>query len=86
MMMLCRDKKQTQGDEIRELKKSKPDKATMKLHVDELLALKAQYKEETGKDYAPAPAAAAAPPSAKAKAPKTEFKPKPPKNVRKYLL
>lgn len=51
-----------QGDEIRELKKSKPDKATITPHVDDLIKLKAEYKAETGRDYAPpraAPAAAA---------------------------
>ena len=50
-----------QGLEIRELKKSKPDKATIKPHIDALLSLKAQYKDKAGKDYAPSPAAAAAP-------------------------
>ncbi|CAM9921001.1 unnamed protein product, partial [Sphacelaria rigidula] len=56
-----------QGDEIRELKKSKPDKAVIMPHVDELKSLKAQYKTKTGKDYAP-PAAAAPVPKASAKA------------------
>eukprot|EP00904_Undaria_pinnatifida_P011963 jgi/Undpi1/7898/HiC_scaffold_24.g10370.m1 len=54
------------GLEIRELKKSKPDKATIQPHIDELLSLKAQYKEVAGKAYAPAPAAAAKAPAAPA--------------------
>lgn len=60
----------SQGLEIRELKKSKPDKAALKPHIDTLIALKAQYKEKTGKDYVPAPAAAkqAAPAAAAAAA------------------
>ncbi|CAN0530102.1 unnamed protein product, partial [Laminaria digitata] len=49
-----------QGLEIRELKKSKPDKATITPHINALLSLKAQYKEKAGKDYTPAPAAAPA--------------------------
>lgn len=44
-----------QGIEIRELKKSKPDKAALQPHIDILLALKMDYKAKTGKDYAPAP-------------------------------
>lgn len=57
-----------QGLEIRELKKSKPDKATLQPHIDILLALKAEYKTKTGKDYAPAPGVspAALPPKASA--------------------
>lgn len=69
-----------QGDEIRELKKSKPDKATITPFVEDLKALKAQYKAETGKDYA----AAGAAPAAVAKAPtssKTESGPKQAKKV-----
>lgn len=42
-----------QGEEIRELKKSKPDKATITPYIEALLALKTRYKDETGKDYAP---------------------------------
>lgn len=49
-----------QGEEIRELKKSKPDKETIQPYITDLLALKAQYKEEYGKDYAPPPAGIAA--------------------------
>lgn len=41
----------SKGDEIRELKKSKPDKATIQPHIDALIALKTQYKDETGKAY-----------------------------------
>ncbi|CAM9322056.1 unnamed protein product [Pylaiella littoralis] len=54
------DKITSKGLEIRELKKSKPDKAALQPHIDALIALKTQYKEKTGKDYAPAPAGAAA--------------------------
>lgn len=50
----------SQGLELRELKKSKPDKATLQPHIDTLIALKAQYKEKTGKDYVPVPVAAPA--------------------------
>lgn len=85
LISILKQKSPKQGDEIRELKKSKPDKATMKPHVDELLALKGQYKEEAGRDYAPSPAAAVAPASAKLKAPappKKESKPKQSKDVR----
>lgn len=39
------------GDEIRELKKSKADKATLQPHIDALIALKTQFKDETGKAY-----------------------------------
>lgn len=39
------------GDEIRELKKSKADKAALQPHIDALIALKTQYKDETGKAY-----------------------------------
>lgn len=70
----------SQGLEIRELKKSKPDKAALKPHIDTLMALKAEYKEKTGKDYVPvaaapassakkATAAAAAAPAAEAESP-----------------
>lgn len=63
------DRIASQGLEIRELKKSKPDKAVLKPHIDTLIALKAQYKEKTGKDYvAPAPASSSAPPAGKKKA------------------
>ncbi len=39
------------GDEIRELKKSKPDKAALQPHIDALIALKTEYKNEAGKPY-----------------------------------
>lgn len=42
---------QTKGEEIRDLKKSKPEKATLQPHIDALVALKTQYKDETGKPY-----------------------------------
>lgn len=41
----------SKGDEIRELKKSKADKAALQPHIDALIALKTQYKDETGKAY-----------------------------------
>lgn len=41
----------SKGDEIRELKKSKADKASLQPHIDALIALKTQYKDETGKAY-----------------------------------
>jgi WHEP-TRS domain len=53
------------GDAIRDLKKAKADKAALQPHIDALLALKKEYKEVTGKDYA-APGAAAAPAAAAA--------------------
>ena len=61
----------TQGEEIRELKKSKADKATLQPHIDALIALKTQYKEEAGKAYV-APGAVAA--GAKPKEPKSAKK------------
>lgn len=59
----------SQGLEIRELKKSKPDKATIQPHIDALLSLKGEYKEKAGKDYAP-PAAATSSSQPPNKAPK----------------
>eukprot|EP00752_Nemacystus_decipiens_P011622 g10317.t1 len=58
------DKIAAKGLEIRELKKSKPDKAVLKPHVDTLIALKAEYKEKTGKDYVPVAVAPASAPAA----------------------
>lgn len=55
-----------QGDEIRELKKSKPDKATIKPFIDALITLKTQYLQEAGKAYV-APGATAAPANSKPK-------------------
>lgn len=57
-----------QGLEIRELKKSKPDKAALKPHIDTLIALKAEFKEKTGKDYVSTPVAPASAPAAAKKA------------------
>lgn len=65
----------SQGLEIRELKKSKPDKAALKPHIDTLMALKAEYKKKTGKDYVPvaaAPASSAKKATAAAAAPAAE--------------
>lgn len=42
------------GNEIREMKQSGASKDEVTAKVQDLLKLKAQYKEETGKDYAPA--------------------------------
>ena len=60
----------SQGDEIRDLKKSKPDKAALQPHIDALLSLKADYKKHAGKDYVPPGAN-----QAKAKQPKPVPKP-----------
>ena len=51
-----------QGDLVRDLKTKKADKATVEAEVKTLLALKAEYKAQTGQDYKPgaAPVAAAA--------------------------
>lgn len=51
-----------QGDLVRDLKTKKADKATIDTEVKTLLALKAEYKAQTGQDYKPgaAPVAAAA--------------------------
>lgn len=52
-----------QGDLVRDLKAKKADKSQVDAEVKTLLALKAEYKAQTGIDYKPgaAPAAAAAP-------------------------
>ncbi|XP_059092902.1 aspartate--tRNA ligase, cytoplasmic-like [Tigriopus californicus] len=42
-----------QGNKIRELKASKPDKAALKAEIDVLLALKAEYKSLSGVDWKP---------------------------------
>jgi len=47
-----------QGLIVRQLKANKADKATVKAAVDELLKLKTDYKNTTGKDYKPAGAEA----------------------------
>ncbi|CAM9576559.1 unnamed protein product [Chrysoparadoxa australica] len=67
------------GEEIRELKKSKPDKAALQPHIDALLALKAEYKEATGSDYAAPNTRAAAPAKPKGKEPKKKEEKKEPK-------
>eukprot|EP00092_Neocalanus_flemingeri_P024203 GFUD01026250.1.p1 GENE.GFUD01026250.1~~GFUD01026250.1.p1 ORF type:complete len:741 (-),score=338.37 GFUD01026250.1:91-2313(-) len=46
-----------QGDKVRDLKSAKADKATVDEAVKTLLALKAEYKAATGKDWKPPPAA-----------------------------
>merc|ERR1712066_268411 len=43
-----------QGDKIRELKSAKAEKDAITAEVKVLLALKAEYKSVSGKDYAPA--------------------------------
>lgn len=63
-----------QGDEIRELKTSKADKATLQPHIDALIALKTGYKQAAGKAYV-APGATSNPSNAKqAKQPKAANK------------
>ena len=52
-----------QGEAVRGLKASKADAAAIKAAVDQLLALKTEYKSATGEDYPPP-------------APKKESKPK----------
>lgn len=52
-----------QGEKIRNLKSSKADKATVTAEVNILLALKAEYKQKHGKDWAPG-AATTSPPVA----------------------
>lgn len=52
----CKDdavktKVDTQGDEIRDLKKNKADKDTIMKHVGELNELKAKYEQETGTPF-----------------------------------
>lgn len=42
-----------QGDAVRELKAKKAAKEDIDAAVKQLLALKAEYKEETGQDYKP---------------------------------
>ncbi|CAD6992192.1 unnamed protein product [Ceratitis capitata] len=42
-----------QGDKIRNLKKEKASKATIDIEVQTLLALKANYKQQTGNDWTP---------------------------------
>jgi bifunctional glutamyl/prolyl-tRNA synthetase len=54
-----------QGDKVREMKAQKADKAALKPEIDLLLALKADFKAQTGKDWKPG-----APPAA----PKVEVK------------
>lgn len=49
-----------QGGIVRDLKSAKADKGQIDAAVKKLLELKAQYKEVTGKDFAPAPAPAPA--------------------------
>merc|ERR1719230_908680 len=50
-----------QGDKIRQLKADKVAKDQLKPEIDNLLKLKAQYKEITGSDYQPPSAAANTP-------------------------
>uniref|UniRef100_A0AC35UFV8 Glutamate--tRNA ligase n=1 Tax=Rhabditophanes sp. KR3021 TaxID=114890 RepID=A0AC35UFV8_9BILA len=45
------DKVTAQGEKLRLLKANKGDKAAIKQEVDALLALKKEYKEQTGKEY-----------------------------------
>jgi len=51
----------SKGEEIRKLKAAKSDKATLQPYIDQLLQLKAQFKELTGSDFG----APAAPPAKK---------------------
>lgn len=55
-----------QGNLVRDLKTQKTDKTKIKQAVDALLALKAEFKTQTGQDWTPAAAAA---PAAKSVAP-----------------
>lgn len=48
------EKIKNQGDEIRKLKSQKADKDVIKSAVDNLLALKKEFKETTGNDWKPA--------------------------------
>lgn len=60
------------GEEIRQLKTKKADKATIQSAVNELLALKSEYKKVTGGEYAPPGTVHAEKPAATAaKAPST---------------
>ncbi|EDQ91921.1 uncharacterized protein MONBRDRAFT_31356, partial [Monosiga brevicollis MX1] len=47
---------QVQGDKIRDLKASKASKDELKPFIDRLLSLKAEFKQATGRDFAPAAA------------------------------
>ena len=69
---------EAKGEEIRQLKGAKADKAALQPHIDALLALKKEYKEVTGTDYKP-PAAASAPAPAPAKKEKKAQEPAPQK-------
>lgn len=55
-----------QGDVVRDLKSKKADKAQIEAEVKQLLALKAEYKAQTGQDYKPG---AVAPPAQSTPAP-----------------
>lgn len=51
------DKIAAQGEKVRVIKSQKAEKSVVDSEVKTLLALKAEYKEVTGKDWKPAPAA-----------------------------
>lgn len=73
--MSCGCRYARKGEEIRELKKSKPSKAELQPHIDILVGLKAKFQELTGKPYAPSANGSAAKPShapAPASAPKAQ--------------
>lgn len=53
-----------QGDAVRELKARKAPKEEVDAAVQQLLALKAEYKEKTGQEYKPGNPPTAAPPKA----------------------
>merc|ERR1712071_139947 len=57
------------GDKVRDLKAKKAEKAVIDVAVKELLALKAEFKSVSGKDWSPnmSPTPAPAPPKAEEK-------------------
>lgn len=63
-----------QGNKIRELKASKPDKAALKAEIDVLLALKAEYKSLSGVDWKPPASGGGGAPPPKKEAPSSEAK------------
>merc|ERR1712180_76978 len=65
-----------QGTKIRNLKSAKAEKAAVLAEVEELKKLKAQYKEATGREYAP-PAANNQPPASKPTTTTTNMAPTP---------
>jgi len=60
-----------QGDKVRELKSSKADKSAIDEAVKTLLALKAEYKAATGKDWKPPPTESKATPKKESSSPVT---------------